>query len=343
MKRKGVDEKAQHEVLGMIASSAKFQFPKSHAASFALLAYASAYLRHYYRAAFTVALLNNQPMGFYAPDTIVRDGQRHGVKVRAIDVNQSDWLCTVQTSGDTPSERTVRMGLRYVRGFRESSSQALVRERGRAPFSSVQDLVRRVPKLHRDEVKALAQVGALNWLYESPEQRHRRAAVWDAERALRSAGPLFESLDQEEAELPLARMTDEERIVADYEGTGLTVGPHLLHYHRLELDSLGIARAADLEKMRDGCWVRLAGVVIVRQRPGTAKGFIFMTFEDETGTANAIFKPDFYDTHHAEITRGRVLLVEGQLQNMDDAISVKVRVLKELHLSEMKVASHDFH
>jgi error-prone DNA polymerase len=263
--------------------------------------------------------------------------------VRAIDVSQSDWLCTVQRSEGTPPERVVRMGLRYVRGLRESSGRALVRERERAPFSSVQDLVRRVPELHRDEVKALAQVGALNWLYESPDQRHRRAAMWDAERALRPAGPLFESLNQEEAELPLARMTDEERIVADYEGTGLTVGPHLLHYHRPYLDSLGITRAADLENVRDGAWVRIAGVVIVRQRPGTAKGFIFMNFEDETGIANAIFKPDFYDSHHAEITRGRLLFVEGELQNMDDTISVKVRVLKELHLSEMKATSHDFH
>jgi error-prone DNA polymerase len=343
MNRRGVDEGAQQEVLRMIASSAKFQFPKSHAASFALLAYASAYLRYYYRPAFTVALLNNQPMGFYAPDTIVRDGQRHGLTVRAIDVSKSDWLCTVQPSEGVPSERVVRMGLRYVRGLRESSGRALVRERERAPFSSVQDLVQRVRELHRDEVKALAQVGALNWLYESPDQRHRRAAMWDAERALRPAGPLFEALDQEEAELPLARMTDEERIVADYEGTGLTVGPHLLHYHRPYLDSLGVTRAVDLEKVRDGTWVRIAGVVIVRQRPGTAKGFIFMNFEDETGIANAIFKPDFYDSHHAEITRGRLLFVEGELQNMDDTISVKVRVLKELHLSEMKAASHDFH
>jgi error-prone DNA polymerase len=343
MNRKGVDEAAQKEVLGMIASSAKFQFPKSHAASFALLAYASAYLRHYYRPAFTVALLNNQPMGFYSPDTIVRDGQRHGLKVRAIDVNQSDWLCTVQTSEGTPPERAVRMGLRYVRGLRESSGQALVRERERAPFSSVQDLVRRVPELHRDEVKALAQVGALNWLYELPEQRHRRAAMWDAERALRPAGPLFESLEQGEPELPLARMTDEERIVADYEGTGITIGPQLLHYHRHDLDRLGISRASDLETMRDGCWVRLAGVVIVRQMPGTAKGFTFMTFEDETGISNAIFTPDFYESHHAEIMRGRVLLVEGKLQNMDDAISVKVSLLRELQLSEMKVPSHDFH
>lgn len=140
-----------------------------------------------------------------------------------------------------------------------------------------------------------------------------------------------------------AQMNDEERIVADYEGTGLTIGPHLLSQHRDYLKNLGVRCAAELEHIRDKTWVRIVGVVIVRQRPGTASGFIFMSFKDETGIANAIFAPQFYETHRAEVTRSSILLVEGELQNMDGTISVKVQQVKQLQLSQMRATSHDFH
>jgi error-prone DNA polymerase len=343
MTRRGISAATQQEILRMVASSAEFQFPKSHAASFALLAYASAYLRHYYRAAYTAAVLNCQPMGFYTPDTIVRDGQRHGLRTRPIDVNQSEWLCSLEYPENANRETILRMGLRYARGLRAISGRAIVLERQKGLFLSVQDLVRRVPELQMDEIQALAHAGALNWLNRSPDQQHRRAAMWDAERAMRPAGPLFETLEQDESGTPLVRMTDEERLVADYLSTGLTVGPQLLSYHRAYLNELGITPAAELRNIRNNARVRIAGAVIVRQRPGTAKGVVFMSLEDESGIANAIFAPEFFESHRREIARSRVLLIEGELQNMDGTISVRAQRVEELDLSQVRIESHDFH
>src|SRR5207245_6191230 len=185
-------------------------------------------------------------------------------------------------------------GMRYVKGMRESVAQLIVQERARAPFTSIHDLARRVPELQKRELILLAEVGALNFL-DSESRIHRRDALWQVERACRRAGPLLENISEPDGRSPLEQMTPEERLVADFHGTGMTVGPHPMAYYRSEMDARGVLRAADLASRRNGASVRVAGAVIARQRPGTAKGFVFLSLEDETGISNAIITPDIFD------------------------------------------------
>jgi error-prone DNA polymerase len=303
----------------------------SHAASFALLAYASAYLKAYHPAAFYAALLNNQPMGFYDPATIVGDAGRHGQVIRPAEVNYSGWLCTIEPDG------TVRLGLRYVRGLREDAGLRLEAERQRRPFASVEDLVKR-GGLRQDEVAQLARVGALASL--EPE---RRAALWEAERAGRPAGALYEGLTPPRAPSPLRPMTAEERLLADYEGTGLTLGPHPMAFRRGRLGRMGVSRAADLAAFRHGAWVKVAGAVVVRQRPGTAKGFVFLNLEDETGLVNIIVRPPLFHRHRLALVNEPFLLIEGTLQRQDNVTSVRAERLWPLRHRLASVPSHDFH
>ena len=335
MDRNGITGDVQDQIIRSITSFALYGFPESHAASFALLAYASAYLKCHYLAAFTAAMLNNQPMGFYSPATLVKDAQRHGLKIKPIDVTKSDWLCTLE--GDA-----LRIGMRYIKGMRESAAQAIARERAATPFTSVDDLARRVPELQKRELVFLAEVGALNFL--GPAHRmHRRDALWQVERACRRTGPLLERIEEPDGSSPLEVMTSEERLVADFHGTGMTVGPHPMAYYRVELNAMGVLRAIDLGGVRNGTWVRVAGAVIARQRPGTAKGFVFLSLEDETGISNAIITPDVFAEHRFTIVDGKFLLVEGRLQNVDNVISVKADRVEILPVSNAAVTSHDFH
>ena len=413
-------------------------FPESHSASFALLAYASAYLKTHYLAAFTAALLNNQPMGFYHPSTIVKDAQRHGLKLLPVDVTQSEWLCTVEKSmvdgrwstaeqnqcrlpivdcrlgesgqwpvisdhknpRDCHSERSeesalaidhrpptidfrVRLGLRYVRGLREEAARALVREREQRRFESITDLARRVPELRRTELETLAEIGALNSVRAADEQNrlpivdcrlpewngpnrqstidnqkcssaphsqqianhkfHRRDALWQVASASRGEGPLLRNVPEPDTASPLAMMDREERLVADFRGTGLTVGPHPMAYRRAELQAQGIRSAAELEKIPNGQFVRAAGCVIARQRPGTAHGFVFLSLEDETGIANAIVTPDLFEQNRLLLVGEKFLLIEGVLQNLDNVISVKAQRVLPLPVTAAETRSHDFH
>ncbi len=346
MNRNGITHDVQDQIIHSITSFALYGFPESHAASFALIAYASAYLKCHYLAAFTAAMLNNQPMGFYSPATLVKDAQLHGLKVKPIDVTQSDWLCTIgkkvqEFAGASP-EFFMRIGLRYVKGMRESVAHAIVRERERAPFTSIEDLARRVPELQKRELIFLAEIGALNFL--QPENRlHRRDALWQVERASRRSGPLLETIEESEGPSPLEMMTAEERLVADFHGTGMTVGPHPMAYYRAEMNIRGVLRAADLASIRNGTYVRIAGAVIARQRPGTAKGFVFLSLEDETGISNAIITPDVFAQNRFTVVGTRFLLIEGRLQNVDNVISVKAARVEKLSVSDAAVASHDFH
>jgi error-prone DNA polymerase len=329
MERNGLDAATQDRIVQAITSFALYGFPESHAASFALLAYASAYLKCHYLAAFTAALLNNQPMGFYHPSTLVKDAQRHGLKVKPIDVTRSDWTCTIESGA-------VRLGLSYVKGLREQVGREIVRQR---PFADIDELSRRVPGLHKDELRRLAEIGALNSLGAGD----RRDALWQVERAARRPGPLLEELPEEDGASPLARMTDDERVVADYRGTEVTVGRHPLAFRRAELDRLRVTRACDLAAVPNGRWTRVAGCVICRQRPGTAKGFLFLSLEDETGIANAIVLPDLFERYRATLVNEPFLLVDGVLQNQDNVISVKVRRVRPLVATPMTAVSHDFH
>jgi error-prone DNA polymerase len=301
----------------------------SHAASFALLAYASAYLKVHHPAEFYAALLNNQPMGFYHPATLVKDAQRHGHVVRPVDVTRSDWPSTVE-------DGAVRLGLMTVKGFREAAGRRLVEARRARAFESIDDLAARAG-LSREELVTLAEIGALE-----PLGLTRRGAVWEAERAARPPGPLWSGRAAEPAPSPLREMTLDECLVADYRGMALTVGPHPLALRRAELDRLGVTPATGLAALPDGRRVRVAGQVIVRQRPGTAKGFVFLSLEDETGVANVIVRPALFARERADIVHEPFLLVEGTLQHQDGVISVRATRVRPLAPLPARVPSHDF-
>jgi len=366
MTRNGILGETQEQIIQSITSFALYGFPESHAASFALIAYASAYLKCHYLAAFTAALLNNQPMGFYHPSTIVKDAQRHGLKMLPMDVMRSDWRCSLEpvlgaqfslSKGDARIAReklALRLGLKYAHGLREPAAQALVRERSLRPFASVQDLASRVPELRKNELTTLAEIGALNTIVNSPlrlrgeKPFHRRDALWQVERAVRWSGPLLDELPEDElpginAGSPLAAMTREERLVADFRATGLTVGPHPMQYRREDMKRMGIYSARDLAHLPNGRRLRIGGCVIARQRPGTAKGMMFLSLEDETGIANAIVAPDLLQKNRVLLISERFLMVEGILQNQDNVIHIKAEKVSPLNITRAETASHDFH
>jgi error-prone DNA polymerase len=586
MTRNGFTKEAQEQIILSITSFALYGFPESHAASFALIAYASAWLKCHYLGAFTAALLNNQPMGFYHPATLVKDAQRHGLKILPVDATKSDWKCTLEplvshqssvakqsaishqlsaisqnvsgrgfsraahainsnavlaaetksvsqsgpnvvivnrfiagqgfaptvsqptwdeigtyshsefvptaqrpshtyssvresTFKDCHPERSegpafsprsashtvnlpsdianlkspnssvsepalseaegrlrdekksptlaLRLGLNYVRGLRESAAQALVRERSLAHFQSIHDLTRRVPELRKDELTTLAEIGALNSIGNSPQSHrdaetfcgqlqnhrqpqnhlnichpersegpafpphsallrglqsepadqkpslssvplclcgeksdlskpeirnskletrnsfHRRDALWQVEKAIRRSGPLLERSHEPDSPSPLDQMTHEERLVADFRGTGLTVGPHPMAYRRAEMSALGIRSAAELKSLRNGQRLRIGGCVIARQRPGTAKGFLFLSIEDETGIANAIVTPDILQRNRILLISERFLMIEGILQHQDNVIHVRAERVLPLSVTQAETSSHDFH
>jgi error-prone DNA polymerase len=329
MTRNGIGPEAQDNIVQGISSFAMYGFPESHAASFALIAYASAWLKVHFLAAFTCGLLNNQPMGFYSPAVLIKDAQRHGLRVRPIDVLRSDWLCTLEAEPDSPA---LRIGLNYVKGLRQSSAEAIITARNlHGPFTTVDELAARVPTLNRKELVALAQVGALNTL---GDVAHRRDALWQVEQAGRPVGPLLRgAAPADPATNPLRKMTTDERLAADYAGTGLTTGPHPMAYQRDSLRRLGILSAAELESARSDQFVRAAGRVVARQRPGTAKGFVFLSLEDETGIANIIVAPDVFEANRIVVTRTRFMLIAGKLQNQDGVVHVKARHFEPLDTS----------
>jgi error-prone DNA polymerase len=424
MARNGITGDTAERIITSITSFALYGFPESHAASFALLAYASAYFKAHYPAAFYMALLNNQPMGFYHPASLVKDAQRRGVRFHPIDVQQSDWLCRVEEDG------AIRLGFMYVNGLRKEAGQAIatfdrtktvappvlcvkcgsddesmievvrdgIRDSGfgireprttndripnpesRIPvrtyfcntcahewtvplqpigrFASIEQLVQRCG-LRRDELTTLADIGALNAF-----THERRSALWQVERCVRPAGELFRDsglgigdseehdergprtcesrIPSPESRSPLPVMDDHQRLQADYAGMGLTIGPHPMSLRREDLALRGVLRAVDLPQARDGRRVRVAGMVITRQRPGTAKGFVFLTLEDETGISNVIVRPDLFDRERMTVIGKPFLLVEGVLQHQDGVLSVKAERLQSID-GGASVDAHDFY
>jgi error-prone DNA polymerase len=482
MAKQQITGPAADGIIRSITSFALYGFPESHAASFALLVYASAYLKAHYPSAFYTALLNNQPMGFYHPATLVKDAQRHGVRFAPIDVQESDWTCRVDRDG------RVRLGLMYVNGLRQDVGRAIAGEaatgsgvrdavrvsglaaggsdpcdtreneswstdrcpkcgcddqsmleptlpdryfcnicayewgkgvpgsgfgvpgsgsrfevRGSDPtapqsmnlepgpsngnskpgtsnrnsepgtvnpepgtqnlnpepgtqnpeptrYASLDDLIART-SVRRDELATLADIGALNAFGFD-----RRSALWQVERAVRPSGELFAGTEENEsrvpnpegggriptAESPLRPMTPPERLMADYAGTSLTIGPHPLALRRAELALRGVLRASDLPRGRHGRRVRVAGAVITRQRPGTAKGFVFLTIEDETGIANVIVRPDLFTEQRTAIVGEPYLLIEGTLQIQEGVTSIKAERVIGLSGGGPEPQSHDF-
>jgi len=341
MTTNSIPPQTQDQIVKFISSFALYGFPESHAASFALIAYASAFLKVRYLAAFTAALLNNWPMGFYHPATIVKDAQRHGLRVKPVDVALSFWNCSLE-NGDANYDPSLRLGFRYVRGMAQVPGEALVAERMRAPFASIEELAQRVPHLSRENLAMLARIGALNNLC-SDTKLHRRDALWQVEKAVRRPGPLLEGIVEQDSASPLHRMDVEERLVADYHGTGLTTGPHPMAYRRDDLRARGIKSAVELKNLPHGIVATVAGCVITRQRPGTAKGIIFMTLEDETGTSRVIISPDFYDENHMVVLNERFVVVSGVVQNQDNVVHLKARSIRPLTISAATTPSHDFH
>jgi len=271
------------------------------------------------------------------------------LRVRPIDVTQSDWLCTLEK---IEGKHVMRLGLCYVKGLREETGQEVVHQRNLEMFRSVDDLKLRVPALQKSELTALAEIGALNFVGSKPGF-HRRDALWQIERVSRRAGPLLETYEESietdamssEASFdsPLLPMTAEDRLVADFRNTGMTVGPHPLSYHREQFKREGILGAIDLQFLPDGMFVRVAGSVIARQRPGTAKGFVFLSLEDETGISNAIITPQLFRRDQVIIVHQQFLLIEGRLQNQDNVISVKAERILPLRVTRAETTSHDFH
>src|SRR4051812_43002456 len=341
MERKGITGETQERIIKAITSFALYGFPESHAASFALLAYASAYLKCHYLPAFTAAMLNNQPMGFYSPATLVKDAQRHGLRFRPVDVLRSDYVCTVEVEG---AEKCVRLGLNYVRGLRAATAREIEKQRKLKPFRSLQDLVTRVPALQKDEISKLAELGALNALPRFKADRHRRGALWQAELAIKPIGELLETAAVDTSSSPLAPMTPGQRTCADFSNSGLTIGRHPMSFHRPHMREMGVLDSTTAKLQKDGTVMKVAGCVITRQRPGTAKGFVFLSLEDEAGIINIIVRPDLFDRRRVICTTSPYLLIKGVLQSTMGVISLKAGEIEDLSFRDSAVMrSHDFH
>jgi error-prone DNA polymerase len=328
MARNQVAPEVIEKVLHSITSFALYGFPESHAISFAILAYGSAYLKVHRPAEFYASLINNQPMGFYTPATIVKDARRHGVKVKPVCVAQSEWNCTVI------ADDTIRLGFCVVNGLQREHADDFLRERKERPFSSLGDFRKRAVLLTKDELRRLANLGALNCFAE-----HRRAAMWKVEETPHD--DLLDCAPQNQSS-PLPRMTLPERVRADYEVMDLTTGPHPMKLVRPQLPD--IWQAIDLAQAKHGSIVRIAGNVICRQRPGTAKGFVFISLEDETGVSNAIVTPDLFEETRLLVTEEPFLVIEGEVQNTDNVVLIKAQKIFPL-ISDGLVGSesHDFH
>ena len=334
MLRNGLQGNLADDIVRSITSFALYGFPESHAASFALIAYASAYLKHHHPAAFVAAMLNCYPLGFYHPSTLVKDAARHGVVAIPVDVTRSNWKCTIEIVDRRPA---IRMGLRYVTGIREEIALRIESERARRQFDSIADLTARVGP-NRREIDALAYAGAF-----AAFGLARRDAMWNAAAVERDPTSLLAGAKPRDSEVPLASMAPIDETLSDYAATGLTTGPHLMTYLRGDLSARGILSADDLTRARHQSWVKTAGVVIVRQRPGTAKGFLFITLEDETGIANLIVTPDLFQKNRLLLRSAGILLAEGVLQTVDGVTAIRARRFEEIKLPGAVPPSHDFH
>jgi error-prone DNA polymerase len=337
MQHKGFEPQIIQQVIDAIGSFALYGFPESHAISFAILAYASAYLKVHRAVEFYASLLNNQPMGFYSPATIVKDARRHGIHFKPVDVTISDWNYLIE------SDDTLRIGLRAVEGLRHVHAEYLLEERAKRPFQNLEDFKRRA-RLHKDELRTLAEVGALNAFAD-----HRRAALWEVEESVVDNDDLFFEVNRisssqasGDQRTPLPHMTQVERLAADYAGLSLTIGPHPMTFLRPHLQN--VCRAIDLPNGQHGQTVCIAGNVICRQRPGTAKGFVFISLEDETGVSNAIVSPQLFEKLRLTITQESFLLIEGRLQTTDGVYVIQARHIERLDHGQLQgAASYDFH
>jgi len=360
MSKKGIPLEVQLQVVDYTKAFANYGFPESHAFSFALLAYASAYFMLHYRACFMTAMFNNYPLGFYNAATLVKDAQRHGLHFLALDINQSQYIFTVE-EGDCEGvlEKQVRVGLKYVRGLRQDVGEAIVAERdANGPYKSVADLIDRVPAINKREIRALSIAGALNF----DNTVHRREALWQSELAIQPAGELFEQLissrhvsegssqptgaftdvratDTEPLPSFLKRLEGLELVEADLKKTGISIGKHPMSFVRDELRKRRILSAAESRDLRKDQFVSVAGAVIIRQRPMTAKDVVFITLEDETGHSNFVVMPDKFEEYRSVINQSDYLVIRGIFEERG---MIKALSFKTLEGFTAEVVSHNF-
>jgi len=317
MQANGLPEEFAQRVYQQIQGFGEYGFPESHAASFALLVYASAWLKHHYPAAFAAALVNSQPLGFYAPAQLVRDARDHGVEVRPVDVNSSRWDCTLEpsdgelASASGESVKALRLGLRMIDGLREALGRTIERVREAGPFTSIDNFARRTG-LGQAVAKRLADADAFGSVGVN-----RRQAVWQslAQERKPKPLPLFEDTrDVKSAPPALPAMRLEDEVIADYRSAGLSLRAHPISFHRCELDQLGVTPAARLAELANEAPVRVAGLVLLRQRPGTAKGITFVTLEDETGTVNLVVHQHTWDRYYRVARRAPAWIAHGHVQ-----------------------------
>jgi error-prone DNA polymerase len=326
MAAKNVDPEVAEKIVQSVQSFAVYGFPESHAISFALIAYASCWLKVHRTAEFYCALLNNQPMGFYSSATLIRDAKARRVVVRPISVLSSEWLCTIESDG------AIRLGLFMIKGLDSATGKRIALEK---PFASLHDFQNRATA-DKVALRTLARIGALNGLVE-----HRRDGLWKIETTHRPED-LPGLSDEGGTPLPLASMNAFERLEADFTGTGVTTGSHPMALIRERLPNVTLA--SDLPQCRNGKHVHVAGMVICRQRPGTAKGFVFVSLEDETGVSNVIVDPRLFERRRLTITQEPFLSIQGKVQNTRNTTIVQARCIDPLLYDTLGApTSHDFH
>ena len=326
MQDRGLSLQFAEQVFQQIRGFGEYGFPESHAASFALLVYVSAWLKHHYPAAFVAALINSQPMGFYAPAQLVRDARQHGVTVRPVDVNSSHWDCTLETA-DGSQHGALRLGLRLVHGLPQAAATVIQQARGSLPFHSLQDFHRRTG-LGRAVIMRLSEADVFASL-----GRDRRSVLWEAlvQERPEAERPLFRQLPPEDdplANLPMLEPLAE--VVADYQTTGLSLKAHPISFYRPQLQRLGVVTADRLASLRDRQSVRVAGLVLLRQRPGTAKGITFVTLEDETGVANLVIRQQIWERYYTIARRSAAWIAQGRLEIRQAVVHVVVHRLEDL-------------
>jgi error-prone DNA polymerase len=338
MQAKGIAAEFAERVFEQIRGFGEYGFPESHAASFALIAYATAWLKCHYHAEYTGALLNAQPMGFYMPATIVEDAKRHNVVVRSIDVQASDWDCTLERCVESVGGLAVRMGLRYVKGLGEREWERVESARRINRFVSLHDFARRTG-LDEDSLSALAEAGAFDSL-----QVDRRTALWDVRRLARTQKESL-SLPTQERKPGFAQLSDFEEVGWDYRRTSHSARRHPLEPMRASLIRQGLPDARMVASMKNGEKIRYAGLVICRQRPGTAGGVVFMTLEDETGFVNVVVWESVFQRYSVLAKTVSFLGISGTLQVEDGVVHLVAERLWEprVELKPTSTRSRDFH
>jgi error-prone DNA polymerase len=345
MLSRGLSRQFADQVFQQIRGFGEYGFPESHAASFALLVYISAWLKYHYPAAFCASLINSQPMGFYAPAQLVRDARQHRVEVLPVDVNHSDWHCRLETSTSQQYDSdpmAIRLGLRLIRGFSQTDAEKIQQSRGQQPFRSLNDFTQRTA-FNRAVVMRLSQADAF-----ASVGLNRRNALWqalDQQRSFRSL-PLFENLPcEDDVPANLPQLHDIDEVFADYDSTGLSLKAHPVSFYREQLDRWSITPAEQLVFRKNNQWVRVAGLVLLRQRPSTAKGITFVTLEDETGVANLVLHQHIWQKFYVVARRSPAWIAHGRVETRHSVIHILVTRLEDLaqRLKRSRAQTAEFH